>query len=135
VSTRLGVDVQPIGEVETSLRLFGARYLQGVYDEEERRYARAHPRDAAAYLAERFAAREAVLKLLEAPDAPATWHDIVLSGTRYSPEVRLRGKALEMATTSGISQVFVSLSMCRGDVTAVAVADVTPLTKERGDTR
>ena len=124
MSTRVGVDVQPVTEVETSLRLFGARYLESVYDESECEYARSHPRMAAVFLAGRFAAREAVLKLLEAPDVLSSWKDVRLGGVGPSLKVLLSGEALNIAKSRGISTIFLSFATCRDAVTVVAVTDV-----------
>jgi len=123
MSIRLGVDVQPVAEIDESLRLFGARYLGGVYDDHECNYARAHPQTAALYLAGRFAAREAVSKLLEAPDVLVIWKDILLGEVQLSPKVLLRGEALNIAKKWGISEIFLSLAVSHDTVTAVAVAD------------
>jgi holo-[acyl-carrier protein] synthase len=124
------VDVQPVTEIEKSLRLFGTRYLKGVYDDRECNYARTHPQTAAVYLAGRFAAREAVLKLLEAPDVLAIWNDILLGDVVPSPEVLLRDEALNIAKALGISEIFLSLAICRDAVTAIAVADVSSCWKK-----
>ncbi len=121
----LGVDVQSVSDIEKALGLFGARYLEGVYDDDECNFARSHPQTAAPYLAGRFAAREAILKLLEAPDAMAIWNDIRLGGDGASPTVKLGGKALHMADVLGISTIFLSIAQRRFAATAIAVADRT----------
>lgn len=123
MSIRVGVDVQPVTEVATSLRLFGRKYLERVYDESECEYARSHPRLASAFLAGRFAAREAVLKLLEAPDVLSCWKDVRFGGVGPSPEVRLSGEALDIARSRGISTVLLSFATGPDSVTVVAVAD------------
>ena len=123
MSLRVGVDVQPVTEVEKSLRLFGQRYLERVFDEIECEYALSHPRSAATYLAGRFAARGAVLKLLEVPDVLLCWKDIRFIGGKASPGVLLSGEALSVARMQGISTIFVSVAKGREAVTVVAVAD------------
>jgi holo-[acyl-carrier-protein] synthase len=123
MGTCLGVDIQQLAEVERSLRLFGSRYLEGVYDEHECRHARAHPQTAAIYLASRFAAREAVCKLLQATDVLAIWSEVLLGDVVRAPEVRLRGEALELADARGISTIFLSIALQTEAAFAVAIAD------------
>ena len=125
MSVHIGVDIQLVSEIENSMTLVGARYLDRVYDSNERGFARAHPNTAAMYLAGRFAAREAVLKLLEAPDVISIWKDVSLSDAlnSNSPEVTLCGEASNLAVALGISKIFVCLSMGADSVSAVAVAD------------
>lgn len=131
MSIRVGVDVQPVTEVATSLRLFGTKYLERVYDDGEREYAQSHPRLASLYLAGRFAAREAVLKLLEAPDVLSSWKDIRLGGVGPSPDVLLSGEALNIAKSRGISTIFLGVASGRDAVTVVAVADVSVSSEDR----
>ena len=120
----LGVDVQSVSEIEESLEQFGDRYLEVVYDSRERAYVRSHPHCAGRYLAGRFAGREAVLKLLEATDAVATWSNIQLGNGVTSPRVHLDGRAQEIADTRGISSVLMSITVTRSAATAIAIADV-----------
>ena len=127
VSSLLGVDVQSVAEIEESLRLFGAKYLENVYDARECAHAQSHPRIAGAYLAGRFAAREAVLKLLEVSDVLATWNDVFLDDDVTAPHVQLGGEALRIAESWGISEVFLSIAWTRDAATAIALADVSPL--------
>ena len=130
MTTRIGVDVQSVEEVEKSLNCFGSRYLERVYDKTECTFAELRPRTAGAFLAGHFAAREAVLKLLEIPDAVASWRDIVLIDSNSSPIVELRGESAQTALTLGIFQILMSISSCSDHAIAVAVADVSPF--ERG---
>jgi holo-[acyl-carrier protein] synthase len=124
VSLRLGIDFQSVREVDESLRLFGIKYLESAYDDGECVHALSHPHSAARYLAGRFAAREAVLKLLDAQDAVAMWRDILLSDDRRSTTVHLRGDAHLVAAELGIAEILLSVASTRELATAVAVADL-----------
>ena len=124
MSLRLGIDFQSVRDVEESLRLYGADYLESVYDEGECLHALAHPGSASKYLARRFAAREAIVKLLDADDGLAIWGDILL-GDGYTPtSVHLRGAAQKAANGWGIGEILLSVASTRELATAVAVADL-----------
>jgi holo-[acyl-carrier protein] synthase len=124
VRLRLGIDVQSVRDVEESLELFGTKYLKSVYDDNEYVHALSHPGSAARFLAGRFAAREAVLKLLNAHDAFAMWRDILLGDNYSSTTVRLRGVAQLRAFERGISGILLSVASTRHLAMAVAVADL-----------
>lgn len=124
MSLRIGIDFQSVREVEESLKLFGTEYLESVYDDNECVHALSHPGSAARYLAGRFAAREAVLKLLNAHDALAMWGDILLGDSNPSTTVRLRGGAQLLATEWGISEILLSVASTRELAMAVAAVDL-----------
>lgn len=108
---RVGVDLVRVADVRDSLDRFGERYLARVFTEDERAYAMAASPDVAARrLAARFAAKEAVIKVLRPQDAPAwTSVEIVRRGDG-SCEVRLHGRAAQLAQDAGLGPVAVSLS-------------------------
>ena len=132
MSQRLGIDFQSVQDVADSLRLFGSDYLESVYDYRERHHARCHPGSAARYLAGRFAAREAVLKLLNTLDSFAMWKDIILDDDYGSTTVRLRGHALRLATEWGLDEIRLCISSTKELAAAVAVADLRLRTDAKG---
>ena len=75
-------------------------------------------------LAGRFAAKEAVVKVLQVPSTAAVpWQSIEVRTSRNGvPYVVLSGTAREMAERQGISRVDISLSHDGGIAMAVAAA-------------
>ena len=119
---RIGCDVHPIAEIAESIELFGERYLSRVFTPVER--AQTNAATALERLAGRFAAKEAVLKVLQVPSTAAVpWHSIeVRTGRNGVPYVVLSGTARAMAQRQGISRVDISLSHDGGIAMAVAAA-------------
>jgi holo-[acyl-carrier protein] synthase len=91
----IGTDLIEIGRVEKVLKRFGDRFAQRILCEPELRCFRVHKRPVA-YLAKRFAAKEAFSKALGTGiHAPANWHGVWVVNLRsgkptleYSPELR-----------------------------------------------
>lgn len=125
VTARTGCDVQRIEDVEAAVADFGSRYLDRVYTAEEQSTLRT---GGAASLAARFAAKEAVLKVLAGHDIGGV--DLrtveIATGDFGRPVVRLTGQAAALADTAGIGSVDVSLSHTGGLAFAVAVAIAQP---------
>jgi holo-[acyl-carrier protein] synthase len=119
---RIGCDVHPISEIAESIELFGERYLARVFTPTER--AQTDGPMALERLAGRFAAKEAVLKVLQVPStASVPWHAIeVRTGRNGVPFVVLSGSAQAMAKRQGISRIDISLSHDGGIAMAVAAA-------------
>jgi holo-[acyl-carrier protein] synthase len=119
---RIGCDVHPISEIAESIELFGERYLARVFTPVER--AQTDGPMALERLAGRFAAKEAVLKVLRVPStASVPWHAIeVRTGRNGVPYVVLSGTAQSMAQRQGISRIDISLSHDGGIAMAVAAA-------------
>ena len=92
----VGTDLIEIGRVERVLQRFGERFAQRILCEPELRRFRAHRRPVA-YLAKRFAAKEAFTKALGTGiHAPANWHGVwvvdLKSGKpvlEFSPELKI----------------------------------------------
>jgi len=126
----VGMDIQPIHEVEASLTNFGARYGRLIYTAHELRDCGANARSATK-LAERFAAKEAVLKILDLGDTVPPWRFIeVKEGSSGGPEIALHSSAADLAQRQGIQNFTVSLSHAGGVATAAVVAEVMSETEE-----
>lgn len=125
----IGIDAQSIDDVESSLRSYGSRYLSRVYTEHEQESCQGESRVAAGGLAARFAAKEAVIKLLGGGDEGHDWRSIeVHRAPSGRPEIRLHGRAAEDARRMGADAISLSLSHDGN----VAVAAVTALAPRRG---
>ena len=91
----VGTDLIEIQRIDKALKRFGERFARRILCEPEFRRFRVH-RQPAAYLAKRFAAKEAFTKALGTGiHAPANWHGVWVVNLRsgrptleYSPELR-----------------------------------------------
>lgn len=120
----LGVDIQDIDEVCDSIERFGNRYVERVYTSDEIDDCFRSPNRAAQKLAGRFAAKEAVLKVLKEGAAIVTWKEIEVRSLKSGQSViELRGFAAELATQQGITTICLSISHGGGYATAVVVAE------------
>lgn len=128
---RLGCDLEQVSHVADAIRDFGDRYLDRVYTASEQNALVA---GGTASLAGRFAAKEAVLKLIgqggEIGDIDLRCVEVTnRPGGR--PVVRLSGRAADVARLAGIGPIDISISHAGPMAMAVAVAatqDPTPLT-------
>lgn len=123
-SVRVGVDVVAVDDVARSIEAHGDRYLRRVYtDREIEEAAGATTSVVAARLAARFAAKEAVLKVLRVHADVPPWQDIELQRQADgSCRLGLAGTALDLASGSGLERWSVSVSHEAGVAVAVVVA-------------
>jgi len=92
----VGTDLIEIGRVERVLKRYGERFAQRILCEPELKRFRTH-RKPVAYLAKRFAAKEAFTKALGTGiHAPANWHGVWVTNLKsgkpvleFSPELKL----------------------------------------------
>jgi holo-[acyl-carrier protein] synthase len=92
----VGTDLIEIGRIDKALKRFGERFAKRILCEPELRRFRAH-KQPVAYLAKRFAAKEAFTKALGTGiHAPANWHGVWVVNLRsgkpvleFSPELKL----------------------------------------------
>ena len=123
---RTGCDLQRIDDVADAIRDFGARYLDRVYTPVEQASYRT---GGAASLAARFAAKEAVLKLIGTADG-VDLRSIEIDQHDGRPVVRLAGRAAVLAGEAHLGPIDVSLSHSGDHALAVAVALTDPETRD-----
>ena len=120
---RVGTDLCSVQDVAESVATFGDRYLQRVYTPHELEYCGQDPARSAERLAARFAAKEAVVKVLRPRDARPEWRTIeVQRDPEGWCELSLTGSAAELAREAAITSLSVSLSHEAGLANAVVVA-------------
>ena len=125
VSILVGIDVQPIDEVEASIKEFGARYTHRLFTDDEIASCGDGP-EAASGFAGRFAAKEAVLKILDLNEIVPPWKSIeVRRSTGGRSEVALHGAAAKIARSQRIEEIFLSISHGGGIASAAVIAQVT----------
>ena len=115
-----GIDLIEIPRVAGVLDRYPKRFLTKVFTEGEQSYARGR----ANQLASRFAAKEAVMKLLGTGVRGMPWKSIEVTRNRgRAPEIVLHGPAKVRATKMGITRIALSLSHSRELATASAVGE------------
>jgi holo-[acyl-carrier protein] synthase len=119
----VGIDVQSIEEVELSMREYGSRYTDRIFTEHELASCGGSPSAAASGLAARFAAKEAMMKILDPDGLAPGWKNIEVQRTRTGrPEIVLWGDAELLARRRGVQEISLSLSHSGGVAVAAVVA-------------
>ncbi len=118
-----GIDLVEVQRIEESLARYGERFLARVFTASELAYCRGRPQQ----LAARFAAKEAVSKVLgtgiQHRDGVG-WREIqIVSNERGQPSVELTGRAAQRAANLGLSTFAISLSHTREHAIAMVVAE------------
>jgi holo-[acyl-carrier protein] synthase len=128
---RVGIDTVSVPAIAESLGRFGERFVQRLFTAREAADAEAVPGDAARHerLAARFAAKEAVIKALDLPEAGVGWRDIeLIRGANGRPSLALHGRAAAVAAEAGVHQWAVSISHDAAQACAVVVGLSSPTT-------
>jgi holo-[acyl-carrier protein] synthase len=103
----LGIDIVRVDRIRRTLERFGARFSQRVLTPAEQRYVRDRPPT----LAGRWAAKEAVSKVLGLGVRGIGWRDIEIERLPTGqPAVRLHGRAARRAEQLGMTRVALSIS-------------------------
>lgn len=119
--TGVGVDIIEIERVGRLVKRYGDRFLRRVFTPEELK----ETEGVEDRLAGRFAAKEAVLKVLQTGLAEGiSWRDVeIRSGKAGEPRVGLSGEAKIHAKSRGIRTVHLSISHDQGRAIAFAVGE------------
>ena len=120
----VGTDLIEIDRIARSLERFGAQFLNRIYTPAEIAYCQRR-RQAAESFAARFAAKEAAAKALGTGiSRGVTWKEIeVVRAPGQAPELRLHGRAAELAEFRGVRRFSVSLTHARALALAVVLAE------------
>jgi holo-[acyl-carrier protein] synthase len=123
VPVRVGIDLVTVDSVRESLDAHGEHYLERVYTAREREDC---VRDGVVdpeRLAGRFAAKEATLKALRPGDVGVPWYTIeVVRDPGGWVDLELSGAAAEVATSSGLTDLALSITHEGGFASAVVIA-------------
>jgi holo-[acyl-carrier protein] synthase len=122
----VGTDVVEIERIEKALARFGERFAKRILCEPELRRFKGH-RKPAAYLAKRFAAKEAFTKALGTGiHAPANWHGVwVVNMKSGKPELRFSEPLKALLEQRKIAQTHLSLTDERGMAAATVILEST----------
>jgi holo-[acyl-carrier protein] synthase len=128
----IGTDITECLRIAQMIERHGELFIGRVYTPHEIEYCRSR-RMATQHFAGRWAAKEAVLKALGTGwRRGISWRDVEIRNLPSGqPVATLRGGAAEIAAERGIRCVFVSISHCRTNATAYAVAVDEPPEDER----
>lgn len=106
-TTELGIDIIKVDRIRAALDRFGARFSKRVLTDAERRYVRDRPET----MAGRWAAKEAVSKVLGLGVRGIGWRDIEIERLPTGqPAVRLHGRAAARAEQLGMDRIAVSIT-------------------------
>jgi holo-[acyl-carrier protein] synthase len=106
-TTELGIDIIRVARIRDTMARFGARFSQRVLTPAEQRYVRDRPET----LAGRWAAKEAVSKVLGLGVRGIGWRDIeVVRLPTGQPSVALHGRAAARAQQLGMGRIALSIS-------------------------
>lgn len=131
LSVRVGTDLCSVDTVQESVVAFGDRYLDRIYTPGERAYADAavDQRRRCEHLAARFAAKEAVLKVLAPADVRPNWRSIeVVRQPSGACAISVTGHAADLAADLGIEEFSVSLTH-EADLAAATVVAIVGTTQ------
>jgi holo-[acyl-carrier protein] synthase len=120
----VGTDLVEIGRIEKSLARFGERLARRVLCEPELKRFRAH-RLPAAYLAKRFAAKEAFTKALGTGiRSPANWHGLwVVNLPSGKPVLEFTEPLKRLLAKKGVTASHLSLSDDKGMAFATVILE------------
>jgi holo-[acyl-carrier protein] synthase len=120
----LGLDLAQIARLEAAIGRHGEHMLARLFTDGERAYCDRR-RERITHYAGRFAAKEAVMKVLGTGwTRGVRWRDIeVVRQPGAAPELVLHGVAQEIARGKGIAKIHITITHDAGLAAAVAVAE------------
>ena len=118
-----GIDLVDCPRIEEMIKRHGERFVNRVFTAAEQAYAEAN-KNRTEKLAGRFAAKEAILKLMGTGwRGKIAWTDIeIVNNPAGRPEVTLRGEVEKLAEKLGIKHISVSITHTANFAIASAVA-------------
>ncbi len=118
-----GIDLVDCPRIEDMINRHGRRFVDRVFTAAEQAYADAN-KDSVEKLAGRFAAKEAILKLMGTGwRGKIAWTDIeVVNNAAGQPEVTLGGEVKKIGDKLGIKHISVSITHTANFAIASAVA-------------
>ncbi|MHC4394754.1 MAG: holo-ACP synthase [Planctomycetota bacterium] len=118
-----GIDLVDCPRIEEMIERHGERFVNRVFTAGEQAYAEAN-KNSTEKLAGRFAAKEAILKLIGTGwRGKIAWTDIeIINNPTGQPEVTLSGEVEKLADKLGIKHISVSITHTANFAIASAVA-------------
>ncbi len=118
----IGTDIVEIERIRSMIERHGDHFLTRCYTAAEIEYSQRH-RDSASRFSGRWAAKEAVVKVLGTGFIQGiTFHDVEIVPLHTGqPTVKLSGEAGRIATSLGITEIKLTISHARDYATATAI--------------
>ena len=118
-----GIDIVETGRIRKLIEQHGAHFLDRVFTQSEQDYCNMSKKRTLEHYAGRFAAKEAVLKVLGTGwRGGIAWTDIeVVKESSGQPRIVLTGECLRIAVDRGIAHWHVSISHIETHATASAI--------------
>ena len=118
-----GIDLVDFPRIEEMIKRHGERFLDRVFTASEQAYAESN-KNGTEKLAGRFAAKEAILKLMGTGwRGKIAWTDIeIINNPSGQPEVTLTGEVKKIAADLGVGHISVSITHTANFAIASAVA-------------
>jgi len=118
-----GIDLVDCPRIEAMIERHGERFVQRIFTAAEQAYAESN-KNKIEKLAGRFAAKEAILKLMGTGwRGKIAWTDIeIINNSSGQPEVTLGGEVEKIADKLGIKHISVSITHTANFAIASAVA-------------
>ena len=118
-----GIDLVDFPRIEEMVNRHSDRFVNRVFTEAEQAYAESN-KNSTEKLAGRFAAKEAILKLMGTGwRGKIAWTDIeIINNSAGQPEVTLRGEVEKIADDLGITHISLSITHTANFAIASAVA-------------
>ena len=121
MSVSVGIDIVEIQRIKNAISIYNDVFLTRVYTNTELNYCKNMP----SRLAARFAAKEAVMKVLGIGALGMNWREIeVVSIENGPPEIQLYGKIKDKASVIGITGLSLSLSHEKKYAVACVIGNV-----------
>lgn len=122
MSVSCGNDIVKVSRVKESIERIGETFIKRVYTEEEIKYCESRRMCKYQSYAVRFAAKEAVYKAISPEkDGFTTWQDIEVKRLENGkPTIRLSGGLAQYATSKGIEDKNIEISLSHDDDYAIA---------------
>jgi holo-[acyl-carrier protein] synthase len=120
-----GIDIVEVARMKKLADDHGQHFLDRVFTPAEQAYCAKSSKRCYEHLAGRFAAKEAVLKVLGTGwRGGIAWTDIeILNESTGQPKITLTGECLRIATEMGISRWHISISHIETHATASAIGE------------
>lgn len=116
--TSIGVDIIEVERIESVIKQWGERFLNRIYTEAELKICEGR----ISSLAVRFAAKEAVMKVLGTGTIGVGWKEIeILPDSLGKPLVQLHGRAKNKAEELNLKELSVSVSDTKQYAIATAI--------------
>ena len=118
-----GIDIVETARIRKLMDDHGQRFLDRCFTPDEQAYCARNPKRYVEHLAGRFAAKEAILKVLGTGwRGGIAWTDMeILPEPSGQPKLKLSGETLRIATERGISRWHLSISHIETHATASAI--------------